>query len=45
MEFLAGKRILIIGLISNKSIAAGIATAMRREEAELAFYLSVRALC
>lgn len=37
MGFLAGKRILIIGLISNKSIAAGIATAMRREGAELAF--------
>jgi len=37
MGFLAGKRILIIGLISNKSIAAGIATAMHREGAELAF--------
>lgn len=37
MGFLAGKRILIIGLISNKSIAAGIATAMKREGAELAF--------
>lgn len=37
MGFLAGKRILIIGLISNKSIAAGIATALRREGAELAF--------
>lgn len=37
MGFLAGKRILIIGLISNKSIAAGIATAMQREGAELAF--------
>lgn len=37
MGFLAGKRILIIGLISNKSIAAGIATALHREGAELAF--------
>jgi enoyl-[acyl-carrier protein] reductase I len=37
MGFLAGKRILIIGLISNKSIAAGIATAMHREGAQLAF--------
>jgi enoyl-[acyl-carrier protein] reductase I len=37
MGFLTGKRIVIVGLISNKSIAAGIATAMRREGAELAF--------
>lgn len=37
MGFLAGKRILIIGLISNKSIASGIATALHREGAELAF--------
>lgn len=37
MGFLSGKRIVIVGLISNKSIAAGIATAMRREGAELAF--------
>lgn len=37
MGFLKGKRVLIIGLISNKSIAAGIATAMHREGAELAF--------
>ena len=37
MGFLAGKRILITGLISNRSIAYGIATACKREGAELAF--------
>jgi enoyl-[acyl-carrier protein] reductase I len=37
MGFLANKRILITGLISNRSIAYGIATAMKREGAELAF--------
>ncbi len=37
MGFLADKRILITGLISNRSIAFGIAKAMRREGAELAF--------
>src|SRR5579872_2125788 len=37
MGFLSGKRILITGLLSNKSIAAGIAEAMHREGAELAF--------
>jgi enoyl-[acyl-carrier protein] reductase I len=37
MGFLVGKRILITGLISNRSIAYGIATACRREGAELAF--------
>jgi len=37
MGFLAGKRFLIVGLLSNKSIAAGIAAAMHREGAELAF--------
>jgi enoyl-[acyl-carrier protein] reductase I len=37
MGFLAGKRILITGLISNRSIAYGIASACRREGAELAF--------
>ena len=36
MGFLAGKRILITGLISNRSIAYGIAAACRREGAELA---------
>lgn len=37
MGFLANKRALIIGLASNRSIAWGIAQAMRREGAELAF--------
>jgi enoyl-[acyl-carrier protein] reductase I len=36
MAFLAGKRALIVGVASNRSIAAGIAQAMRREGAELA---------
>lgn len=37
MGFLAGKRALIVGLASNRSIAYGIAQAMQREGAELAF--------
>ena len=37
MGFLANKRVLITGLISNRSIAYGIAQAMKREGAELAF--------
>lgn len=37
MGFLQGKRALIVGLASNRSIASGIARAMRREGAELAF--------
>jgi enoyl-[acyl-carrier protein] reductase I len=37
MGFLAGKRILITGLLSNRSIAYGIAKACWREGAELAF--------
>jgi len=37
MGFLTGKRILITGLLSNRSIAYGIAKAMKREGAELAF--------
>ena len=37
MGFLAGKRALIVGLLSNRSIAYGIAAAMKREGAELAF--------
>lgn len=37
MGFLAGKRILITGLLSNRSIAYGVAKAMHREGAELAF--------
>lgn len=37
MGFLSGKRALIVGLASNRSIAYGIAQAMHREGAELAF--------
>ena len=37
MGFLANKRILITGMLSSRSIAYGIAKAMRREGAELAF--------
>lgn len=37
MGFLAGKRAVIVGVASNRSIAYGIAQAMRREGAELAF--------
>ncbi|WP_341675374.1 enoyl-ACP reductase FabI [Niveibacterium sp. SC-1] len=37
MAFLAGKRILICGLLSNRSIAYGVAKAMREQGAELAF--------
>jgi len=37
MGFLANKRILVTGLLSNRSIAYGIAIAMHREGAELAF--------
>jgi enoyl-[acyl-carrier protein] reductase I len=37
MGFLAGKRALIVGVASNRSIAWGIAQAMHREGAQLAF--------
>ncbi len=37
MGFLSGKRALIVGVASNRSIAYGIAKAMQREGAELAF--------
>ena len=37
MGFLEGKRFLITGVISNRSIAYGIAKACKREGAELAF--------
>ncbi|BAP55159.1 enoyl-ACP reductase [Thioploca ingrica] len=37
MGFLAGKNALIVGLASNRSIAWGIAQAMHREGAQLAF--------
>jgi enoyl-[acyl-carrier protein] reductase I len=36
MGFLSGKKILVTGLLSNRSIAYGIAKALRREGAELA---------
>lgn len=35
MGFLAGKRIVVTGVLSNRSIAWGIAQAMRREGAEI----------
>jgi len=37
MALLAGKKILVTGLLSNRSIAYGIAKAAQREGAELAF--------
>ncbi|HVY21994.1 MAG TPA: enoyl-ACP reductase [Steroidobacteraceae bacterium] len=37
MGFLSGKRALIVGLATERSIAHGIAAAMKREGAELAF--------
>ena len=37
MGFLAGKKILITGVLSNRSIAYGVAQACRREGADLAF--------
>ena len=37
MGFLQGKRALIVGVASQRSIATGIADAMHREGAELAF--------
>jgi enoyl-[acyl-carrier protein] reductase I len=37
MGFLAGKRILITGVLSNRSIAYGIANACHKQGAELAF--------
>lgn len=37
MGFLANKKILVTGLLSQRSIAYGIATALKREGAELAF--------
>jgi len=37
MGFLQGKKALIVGVASNRSIAYGIAAAMHREGAELAF--------
>ena len=37
MGFLAGKKILITGMLSNRSIAYGVARACQREGATLAF--------
>ncbi|MET0383975.1 MAG: enoyl-ACP reductase FabI [Burkholderiaceae bacterium] len=37
MGFLAGKRLLVTGVLNNRSIAYGVARACRREGAELAF--------
>ena len=37
MGFLANRQILITGLLSNRSIAYGIAKAMHREGAKLSF--------
>jgi enoyl-[acyl-carrier protein] reductase I len=37
MGFLKGKRVLIVGLASNRSIASGVAAAMHEQGAELAF--------
>jgi enoyl-[acyl-carrier protein] reductase I len=37
MGFLQGKRVLIVGVASNRSIAYGVARAMHRQGAELAF--------
>lgn len=37
MGFMQGKKVLVVGLASNKSIAWGIAQALHREGAELAF--------
>ena len=37
MGFLAGKRLLITGVLNNRSLAYGIARACHRQGAELAF--------
>jgi enoyl-[acyl-carrier protein] reductase I len=37
MGFMTGKRVLIVGLASNRSIASGVAEAMHQQGAELAF--------
>ena len=37
MGFLSGKRILVLGVASKLSIASGIAAAMHKNGAELAF--------
>ena len=45
MGFLQGKKALIVGLLSNKSIAYGVASAMHREGAELAFTYQIDRFC
>ena len=37
MGFLEGKKVLILGLLSDRSIAYGIASAMKKQGADLAF--------
>ena len=37
MGFLQNKKVLILGLLSDRSIAYGIANSMREQGAELAF--------
>ena len=44
MGFLQGKRALVVGVASSRSIAYGVAKAMHREGAELAFGLTVNGL-
>ena len=43
MGFLTGKKLLITGVISNRSIAYGIAEACHREGAELALRIPMNA--
>ena len=45
MGFLANEKVLIVGLASSRSIAHGIATAMHREGADLAFTYQNEKLC
>ena len=42
MGFLAGKRAVVVGLASNRSIGWGIARALKAQGAELAFGLGLR---
>ena len=37
MSFLKNKKVLILGLLSDRSIAYGIASSMKKQGAELAF--------
>ena len=45
MGFLTGRRILITGMLSRRSIAFGVARAMHREGAQLAFTYQGEAVC